>query len=413
MDKFREISRKEAVEISRDIMHRAEARRLADAVQDAKQYDMEGEMEKNVDIVVGMQYGSEAKGLVCQTIAPFYNLAVRTGGANAGHTIRWPECFCQASFTPGIEQLLIQTGTMNIFKARHIPSTILNPNCQLALSAGALINLDVLDEEIQYLKSVGIDIESRLHVDPNAGIVEKRHVADEHEKKGGVDLNEHQGSTREGIGAALIDRIGRRNFKLAYMEPYLQKFVGGKVCDLIRSSQKVLLEGSQGSLLSLYHGPWPYTTSRDVNASGIAAECGVPPHSIRNVIGVVRTYPIRVAGRSGPAGGREITWHDLSAKLGRPVEEKTTVTKRVRRIFEFSMDDFKYAVVLNRPNILACTFLNYINKDDEGIVEFDKLSKESRRFIDDIEAVAQCPILLMSTSADTVIVRGELNGYLQ
>ena len=355
--------------------------------------------QPNVDCVVGLQYGSEAKGLVCQTLADKYQLAVRVGGPNAGHTVRWT--------SPG--------GNRAEFKARHIPATVLNRDCTLALAAGALITPQVLDEEIALLDSYGIDVRGRLIVDPNACVIQDRHIAAEHEKKEGSDLNDKIGSTREGVGAALAERVLRRGgTTLAYQEPYLHPYVeqGRRVCDVIRSTPRVLIEASQGCLLSNLHGPYPYATSRDTNVSGALAECGVPPHAVRNVIGVFRTYPIRVAGRSGPTLGRETTWDALSIKLGKAVSEKTTVTKRIRRVFDFSMEEFQYACTLNRPTILALTFLNYLNAADEGVTEFDKLSKESREFIDNAEAVAQCPVLLMSTSADTVVIRPELDVLL-
>lgn len=351
----------------------------------------------NCDILVGMQYGSEAKGLVAQTIADRYNLAVRIGGANAGHTVRWKDKNGQQEF-----------------KARHIPATVLNPDCHLALAAGALVTLDVLDEEIAHLKKLGIEVEHRLHIDSQATIVQHRHVASEHEKKEGSDMFDLIGSTREGVGPALAERVLRRGgVKLAASEPYLYRYLSPTpIAEMIRSNSKVLLEGAQGSLLSNLHGYYPYCTSRETNASGIAAEAGAPPHAIRHVIGVARTYPIRVAGRSGPTGGKETSWEALSAKLGTRVSEQTTVTKRIRRVFEFSTEDFKRACILNKPSILALTFLNYLNKDDFGKTKFEDLSKESRSFIADMESVAQCQVLIMSTSADTVIVRKELDSLL-
>jgi adenylosuccinate synthase len=348
----------------------------------------------NVDIVVGLQYGSEAKGLVCQTIAKYFSLAVRVGGPNAGHTVRRK----------------LDTGDIETYKMRHIPATILNSDCQLALSAGAIINPEVLDEEIAMVERFDPKVRSRLTVDPYALVIQSRHVAEEHDKREGTDMFDLIGSTREGVGAAMAERVLRRGgVKLAYQEPYLQQFNQENVANMIRGTTHALLEGSQGSLLSNIHSPYyPYCTSRDTNVSGIMAESGVPPFAVRNVIGVTRTYPIRVAGRSGPTGGKEVTWPQLSEKLGKQVTESTTVTKRTRRVFEFSMSDFMRSCVLNRPNIIALTFLNYINKDDEGIERFDDLSKESRGFIETLEAVAQAPVLIMSTSADTVIVRQEL-----
>lgn len=375
------------------------------------------EKKPNTDLLVGMQYGSEAKGFVAQTLAHYYDWANRVGGTNAGHTVRWKEDGVEgptgvgSSMMPDVKHKVVYTRE---FKARHIPATFLNPNCQLSLSAGALINWEVLSAEIAELHKLGIEIEHRLHIDPQACVVQSRHIHAEETKQDGEDLNQLIGSTREGIGAALAERVLRRGgVKLAAHEPYLAPFITYPVAELMRGARHVLLEGSQGTLLDNLHGYYPYCTSRSTIASAIAAESGVAPHAIRNVIGVVRTYPIRVAGNSGPTGGKEITWESLSDKLGRNISEQTTVTKRTRRVFEFSMKDFKQACILNQPNILALTFLNYLDKADEGVTEWDKLSKASLSFINDLEVTANAPVMIASTSADTVIVREGLDHYLE
>lgn len=363
---------------------------------------MMGNIKPNVDIVVGMQYGSEAKGMVCQYLANYYNRAIRVGGSNAGHTIF----------------LAVNDKTVE-FKMRHIPATVLNKNCALGLAAGAIISPVVLEEELKMLAPYDLAVEDRLHIDPNALVIQNRHVAEEESKKEGSDMFDLIGSTREGVGAALAERVLRRGgVKLAYQEPYLKRFVdavpiAASIDKDYWNGESVLLEGAQGCLLSNIHSPYySYTTSRDTNASSIAAESGVPPHRIRNVIGVVRTYPIRVAGRSGPTGGREIEWVELSVRLGKKIEEFTTVTKRRRRIFEFSMSEFKYACLLNRPNILALTFANYLNPTDEGKTAFDELSVDTLKFIYDLEVNSGAKVLMVSTSNRTMAIHPSLAGYV-
>lgn len=365
-------------------------------------------MGRNCDIVCGMQYGSEAKGLVVQTLAQYYDLAVRVGGPNAGHTVR--RQYQTKDFDGNPENAVDQ------YKMRHIPATILNPDCDLALAAGSIINPQVLDEEVAMVAKLdqAPDIYKRLMIDPNALVIQPRHVLDEEIKKEGTDLFDLIGSTREGVGAALAERVLRRGgVKLASQEPYLRQYRQLDVSSQIRATKRVVIEGSQGSLLSNIHSPfYPYCTSRDTNASAIAAEAGVPPHAVRHVIGVMRTYPIRVAGRSGPTMGKETTWSDLSMKIGKHVSEQTTVTKRVRRVFEFSYDELRHACTLNSPTIMAVNFLNYLNGEDEAVTDFEKLSSQSRRFIANIEAITQAPVLIMSTSPDHVIVRPELEQML-
>jgi adenylosuccinate synthase len=103
-----------------------------------------------------------------------------------------------------------------------------------------------------------------------------------------------------------------------------------------------------------------------------------------------------VHGNSGPLP-KEITWEQLSNRLGKEVVEKTTVTKKVRRIAEWSDDVIEKAITLNAPTHLAITFLDYINPNDEGVDEFEKLSKESRMFLERIENRWNTPIAFLGT----------------
>lgn len=104
-----------------------------------------------------------------------------------------------------------------------------------------------------------------------------------------------------------------------------------------------MLEGTQGTGLSLYHGPYPYVTSRDTTVAGCLADAGISPSRVRKVIMVCRTYPIRVESPSGKTSGpmsREIDWKEVSRRSGVPESELreaevTSTTKRKRRVSEF------------------------------------------------------------------------------
>jgi adenylosuccinate synthase len=127
------------------------------------------------------------------------------------------------------------------------------------------------------------------------------------------------------------------------------------------TGHNILIEGTQGSALSLLHSYWPYCTSIDTNAAGIISEVGIAPSRVTDVLMICRTYPIRVAGNSGPMQN-EITWEELSKRRGKNViPEKTTVTKKTRRIAEWDDALFEQSCVLNAPTSLAITFADYVD----------------------------------------------------
>ena len=101
-------------------------------------------------------------------------------------------------------------------------------------------------------------------------------------------------------------------------------------------------------------GPWPYVTSTDTSSAQLAADAGVPASSVRETILVARTFPIRVAGESGPLPG-ELTWAEVGVE-----PEITTVTKKVRRVGKWDAQQVRHAVWLNEPCSLVVTFVDYV-----------------------------------------------------
>ena len=234
------------------------------------------------------------------------------------------------------------------------------------------------------------------------------------DQEGESDLQERIGSTSatasEGIGAASAARLMRdadcyqaSNFKdlHQYMSDTVQALHAYREADM-----RILLEGTQGTGLSITTGDFPYVTSRNPTASGIAADCGIGPKHIGEVILVLRTFPIRVAGNSGPfgPGSQEITFQDLGVS-----EERTTVTKKVRRIATFSMLQAQEAVNINGATQLAITFSDYIVPDLYGATEIPKdTDKEFKlgvlsEMIDSIESVTGAPVEFLGTGPETVI----------
>jgi len=333
------------------------------------------------DTVYGVQYGSCGKGAVIAKLAQEekYALTIRTGAPNAGHTFyvempksRVPDNILKDSVDDGSFEL----GGVNYAKRngiwyRKVVHQLLPSAApwirDIFFAPNSILNLDVLRREIDEMADV-LDIDpkemcARISIDPNAAIMDGHEEEAEEE---GQDLRKKIGSTMEGVGAAQKRKISRldKNYVWGhYKENKLHKYDMLHLCqtipswDLYNSRYAVddvaLIEGTQGTLLSINHCPYPFGTSRDSSANGILADAGVPHKDVRHIIGVARTYPIRVAGNSGPLPN-ETTW----GEIGLP-EEITTVTKLVRRVGRFSVEDFEKSYLINKPTHIALTFTDY------------------------------------------------------
>jgi adenylosuccinate synthase len=332
-----------------------------------------------VDVVVGGEYGSEGKGHVVSYLAREYGLLVRVGGPNAGHSVM-----------VGGEK----------YVHHQLPSGTRTSEAKLLIAPGAVIDVDKLLLEIADC-AVGVD---RLSIDPQAMVISAEDITKE------KALVAEIGSTGQGVGAATARRVMGRatDAQLARDVRALQPYIKPAQEVLGRAfarSETVLLEGTQGTELSLYHGTYPYVTSRDTTVSGCLSEAGVAPNRVRRVIMTCRTYPIRVQSpknrTSGPIA-REITWTEVSRRSGIPVarlqaDEKTSTTKRRRRVGEFDWALLRRASLLNGPTDIALTFADYLAKQNENARRFDQLTPDTIEFIEEVETVAAAPVTLIST----------------
>lgn len=337
-----------------------------------------------VDVIVGGQYGSEGKGNIVGHIATEYDLLVRVGGANAGH---------QVFALPNPEKYF------------HLPSgTGRAPNAQLLLGAGAVIYVPKLQDEISKQQ---IDYK-RLSIDPQAMIIEDADKAEE-----AIHLSSIS-STAQGVGYATARKItGRGTYgkdegvRLAKDVPELKHYIRDAQSVLeehFTRGKNIMLEGTQGTLLSVHHGPYPHVTSRDTTVAGCLADSGIAPTNVRKIIMVCRTYPIRVGGPSGPMGF-EINYEKLAERSGIPIDdllktERTTTTNRQRRLAEFDWFQFKRAVQLNGPTDIALTFADYLSIKNRSAYRVEQLTEETRRFIEELERVSGRPVSMISTAFD-------------
>lgn len=336
----------------------------------------------SVTVVVGAQYGSEGKGNLVRFLANEYQHHVRVGGPNAGHSI--------------------QVGG-KIWKMQALPCGWANKNATLWLGAGAVISPEILLREIKETDDFGYSTKVRTMIDARATILDPMH----HTLEGGIHGSDHAriGSTGEGVGAARISRMKRNKdvSRLARSVGEFTPYLADTVAELNRRHDvgySIMIEGTQGSALSLIHGDWPYVTTSDPNVSGIMADVGFAPRVDPDVILVARTYPIRVAGNSGPMSN-EMSWADLSEKLGKQIEEKTTVTHKTRRVGMWDAALFKRACLLNRPESICLNFVDYLNPEDEGITEWGRLSRSTKDFVHEVERIANAPVAFVGTGGPT------------
>jgi len=295
-----------------------------------------------VSVVVGGQYGSEGKGKVALYIAQHSgaHAVVRVGGPNSGHT--------------GIDQ------TGRPWVLRQLPAAALASDAVIVLPAGSLIDPSVLLVETNRL-----DIQpERLIIDSNASVVLPRHRSEEAEEH----LVERIGSTGSGTGAALRDRLSRNSKHVLAgdyppLKPFTRPFVAGLLRDFLNHRKRVVIEGTQGFGLSLWHATaYPHATSRDTTAASFVAESGLAPQDVDDVVLVIRSFPIRVGGNSGPLEN-EIDWPTLAAEAGLPSNyvELTSATKRVRRVARFHPEIVRRAIAVNQPHRVVMNHLDYVD----------------------------------------------------
>lgn len=297
-----------------------------------------------VSIVVGGQFGSEGKGKVAHYFARELKagFAVRCGGPNSGHTV------------------IDEQGNARIFQ--QLPTAAILPNVKLAICSGSYIDLDILRREINET-----NVEAgRLFIDHDAVIITEGLKA--REAQGG--LIRRIGSTGSGTGAAVAARINREESLLFAKDiPDLKPFITN-IPEILRNAldhhERIIIEGTQGFGLSPLHARYyPYTTSRDTTAAAFLAETGLSPLDVDDVILTIRAFPIRVAGNSGPLVD-EIDWKTVSAEGGynQPFEERTSVTKHVRRVARFSSEIVRKAIQINNPTKIVLNHLDYICSGD-------------------------------------------------
>lgn len=320
-------------------------------------------------IVQGLQWGSEAKGNIASLVAHNWepDTVVSAWQPNAGHTAYIGD--------HKYVHTMLAVGAL----APTVQNILIGP--------GSVVDLEQLRKEIEYAYTLNTRalLGKNLTIHPQATILRPHHREQE---KGLVAI----GSTMKGSMAAVAEKMLRAPGGAITARQFPSVALGDELGDALDKagmtlaitekhydkaidiSRRMLVEGAQGFSLGIHTGFYPYTTSRDVSTAQLFADCRLPfPRDVHDVhvIGVFRTYPIRVANRFnehneqiGTSGGCYFDQKELDWKrdLGRE-PELTTVTKLPRRIFTFSQQQLNEACRIVRPDSLAMTFCDYVADD--------------------------------------------------
>ena len=335
---------------------------------------------KNVDLLVGAQWGDEGKGKVVDMLGADVDVFVRfQGGANAGHTV-------------------IVDGKKIVFHL--LPSGMLYTGKLCVLGNGLVIDPEQFLIEINGLLEHGQD-RARLAVSPHAHVVMPYHRMLDKLQEEARGKGRKIGTTGRGIGPCYVDKYSRSGLRvedlinpdvlrerLTYIleekNQIFTKLYGQKPLPFdevyeparkwgealapyvddtrallhkaVVEGRHILLEGAQAALLDIDHGTYPYVTSSSTSASGAFSGTGLAPNDLTRVIAVVKAYTTRVG--EGPFPTEDFT--EMGEKLRANGGEFGATTGRPRRCGWLDIPGLKYSMEINGANVIALTKLDVL-----------------------------------------------------
>jgi adenylosuccinate synthase len=335
----------------------------------------------SVTIVVGSQWGDEAKGKIVDLLSQEADITARfNGGDNAGHTV---------------------VNNYGTFKLRLVPNGFANPKTTCIIGPGVVVNLATLIGEIHTIQEAGIDLSGRLWISPRCNVIMPYHplVESIFEKAKGKAST---GTTGRGIGPVYADKVSYNGIRLVdlaneqvfreklqtqlivknalfeafeiepldfnivlqeKLEQYaqLQAMVRepfGFIQTSLQNNASIVLEGAQGALLDNTWGTYPYCTASTTISGGATAGLGIAPRWIERVVGVAKAYTTRVGHGPMPS--------ELNDENGQTLrnegQEFGTVTGRPRRCGWFDADLVAFTSKLNGCTEIALTKLDVLDK---------------------------------------------------
>ena len=421
-------------------------------------------MGKNV-VVLGTQWGDEGKGKIVDLLTEKATAVVRfQGGHNAGHTL----------VIDGVKTAL-----------HLIPSGILRDGVQCIIGNGVVVAPDALLKEVRALEERGVPVMERLRLSHASPLILPFHVALDQAreiKRGNAKI----GTTGRGIGPAYEDKVARRGLRIGdmYQPEFADKLkevmefhnfslknyynvdevsyedtlascmdwaeqikdIVVDAVDLVHTIRlaggDIMFEGAQGTLLDIDHGTYPFVTSSNTTAGGVACGSGVGPLYLDQIMGITKAYTTRVG--SGPFPTELPSEEGVGEHLARVGHEKGTTTGRSRRCGWFDAALVKHSIRVNSVNAICLTKLDVLDgldvvkvcvgyKDAEGNMmnvpasadqfekitpvyeelpgwsesavganSLDQLPENAKAYIRFVEKAIEAPIDIISTGPDRV-----------
>lgn len=336
-------------------------------------------MGKNV-VVLGTQWGDEGKGKIVDLLTEKASAVVRfQGGHNAGHTL----------VIDGVKTAL-----------HLIPSGILRSGVSCIIGNGVVLSIEALLKEMAMLEERGVPVRERLRISQGCPLILPIHVALDQAREARRG-NAKIGTTGRGIGPAYEDKVSRRGVRLGdafqpgfadklieimdYHNFVLTQYYGAEPVDVQQTIDEttaqaesirdlmvnsvglihqiredggdIMFEGAQGSLLDIDHGTYPYVTSSNTTAGGVATGSGVGPLYLDQIMGITKAYTTRVG--SGPFPTE--LFDEDGAYLAKKGNEFGTTTGRPRRCGWFDAVLVKHSIRINSINAICLTKLDVLD----------------------------------------------------
>lgn len=337
-------------------------------------------MSNNV-VVLGTQWGDEGKGKIVDLLTERAKYVVRyQGGHNAGHT-------------------LVIDGEKTVLHL--IPSGILRENVVSIIANGVVLSPEALMKEMTQLEDRGIPVRSRLLLSEACPLILPYHIAldNAREKARGEKAI---GTTGRGIGPAYEDKVARRGLRVGDLfdkEAFAQKLkeiieyhnfqlvnyykvepvdyqktlddimaiadiLTGMVVDVsdllykaTQNGELVMFEGAQGTLLDIDHGTYPYVTSSNTTAGGVATGSGLGPRYVGYVLGIIKAYSTRVGAGPFPTE----LFDEVGDFLREKGQEFGATTGRSRRTGWLDIIAIRRAVQINSLSGFCMTKLDVLD----------------------------------------------------
>ena len=321
-------------------------------------------MKKNIDVLLGLQWGDEGKGKIVDVLTPQYDVVARfQGGPNAGHTLEF-----------GGKKFVL----------RSIPSGIFQGNQTNIIGNGVVLDPSLFKAEAVDLEKAGYDLKKNLFISkkahlilPTCRVLDAAYEA----AKGDAKV----GTTGKGIGPTYTDKVSRNGLRVGdILEDFENKYAKAKarheqilasmnysyditeiekewmsgieylkefrlidseqmINDLIAEGKSILCEGAQGSMLDIDFGSYPFVTSSNTVCAGACTGLGVAPNKIGNVYGITKAYCTRVGAGPFPTELFDATGNEMRDKG----HEYGAVTGRERRCGWIDLVALKYTIMIN------------------------------------------------------------------